>query len=143
MSSKDRWTRRGLLKGIGSIAGAAALGSPIEAGEGPAEAAGRSPPRREARAWARELEDLVARTPIVDTHEHLPDEDERLHGQRIACDDWAVLLSHYIDSDLVAAGMPENSLGRLLSRTTDPLEKWRLVAPWWPAVRNTGYLTLK
>jgi len=139
MSEKDHWTRRGLLKGIGSIAGAAALGGPLEAGEGPDEAAGQSPPPRGAPSLARALEDLVARTPIVDTHEHLPDEDERLRGQRIACDDWAVLLSHYIDSDLVSAGLPEDSRRRLLSRDTDPLEKWRLVAPWWPAARNTGY----
>jgi len=128
-------TRRSALQAAIGAAGAASMG--VLAG---AEAA--SPPDRPSPppgGFREELESLVARTPIADTHEHLPDEEERLRGERVACDDWAILLSHYIDSDLVSAGMPGGSRERLLSRGVDPMEKWRLVEPWWPAARNTGY----
>ncbi|MGQ9590842.1 MAG: amidohydrolase family protein, partial [Planctomycetota bacterium] len=85
------------------------------------------------------LEELVAKTPMVDTHEHLPDEEERLRGEKVACDDWGVLFSHYIDSDLASAGMPPGERDKLVARGVDPEEKWRSLAPFWPAVKNTGY----
>lgn len=79
---------------------------------------------------------------MVDTHEHLADESQRL--QRTGpgsprCDDWALLLSHYLDSDLLVAGMPRRDMDQFLSSTVSPSDKWRLLEPWWPAVKNTGY----
>ena len=53
----------------------------------------------------------VFQTPLIDTHEHLFEEKERLAGTahpRIQADDWALLLSHYLDSDLLVAGMPKD-----------------------------------
>ena len=96
-------------------------------------------PVRTRRAARDELAALVAVTPLADTHEHLPDEDERLRGEQFPCDDWSVLLSHYLNSDLLTAGMPQVELDRFLGRTLDPLAKWALIAPWWPAVKHTGY----
>jgi predicted TIM-barrel fold metal-dependent hydrolase len=55
------------------------------------------------------------------------------------CDDWAVLFSHYLDSDLVSAGMPRADRARFLSPEVDPADKWKLLAPHWPSVRHTGY----
>lgn len=154
-------TRRSALKRVGAAGAAAALGAfPVaaEAGEGAAPAApgapsGPSPgappgdvaagrgggaePRREG--FAAELRRRVDATPMVDTHEHLPDEEERLRGERIPCDDWGVLFSHYIDSDLVSAGMPVEKMDLVRARGVDPEEKWRALEPWWPAVKNTGY----
>jgi len=81
-------------------------------------------------------------TPFIDTHEHLVEESARTNwepGHLTPCDDWSVLLSHYIDSDLVSAGMPAGDQEKLHSPDTDPIEKWSLVAPYWPAVKNTGY----
>ena len=90
---------------------------------------------------AREIARQVEKTPFVDTHEHLLEETTRLRGTspEIRCDDWAFVLSHYFDSDLLAAGMPEKDHGRLFSPTVDPLEKWRILEPWWPLARHTGY----
>jgi len=35
--------------------------------------------------------------------------------------------------------MPQNDFDRFLSPEVDPADKWRLLEPHWPAVRNTGY----
>jgi uncharacterized protein len=72
----------------------------------------------------------------------LIEEKERLQGgptSRVPCDDWALLLSHYLNSDLLTAGMPKADLDRVLSPKVEPVAKWRLLASYWPAVKNTGY----
>jgi hypothetical protein len=84
----------------------------------------------------------VAKTPFVDTHEHLVEEARRTEWKpdgRVPCDDWALLFSHYLNSDLIVAGMPRADMGRFLSHKAAPEDKWPLLAPWWPAVKNTGY----
>ena len=78
----------------------------------------------------------------MDTHEHLIEEKERLKGPshpRVPCDDWALLFSHYLNSDLLAAGMPGKDCDQFLSPKVDPLDKWKFLAPYWASVRNTGY----
>lgn len=84
----------------------------------------------------------VRRTPLVDTHEHLVEESSRTDwkpGGMITCDDWSVLFMHYIDSDLIVAGMPPADRAALTSPDLDTRRKWQMLEPWWPAVRNTGY----
>jgi predicted TIM-barrel fold metal-dependent hydrolase len=142
MSDPENVSRRTALLGLGAT-GAAAIG----AGATPtlAQPAGSASPRH-ARVSPGEIRALVRQrveaTPFVDTHEHLLEEKTRLAGAgspEIPCDDWAFLLAHYFHSDLVAAGMPEKDQERLFSATVDPLEKWRIVEPWWPLARHTGY----
>jgi uncharacterized protein len=101
-------------------------------GEGGAGACGRNDFRCELAA-------IVDQTPIVDTHEHLLDEHDRLRGAWVSCDDWAFLVSHYLNSDLAAAGMPGGDISTFLSGEVDPIDKWKLLAPHWPAVKNTGF----
>ena len=48
-------------------------------------------------------------------------------------------MSHYLNSDLLVAGMPKADHGPLPFGELDPLAKWKLLAPCWPAVKNTGY----
>lgn len=83
----------------------------------------------------------IRRTPFVDTHEHLVEEEARITGMTnlFPCNDWSVLFQHYIDSDLLVAGMPRENRERLTSPTAEPYEKWRAIEPWWPLVQNTGY----
>lgn len=88
------------------------------------------------------ISERVFQAPLIDTHEHLLEEKERLQGvshPRVPCDDWALLFSHYLNSDLLTAGMPNADLERFLSSKVEPLAKWKLIAPYWPAVKNTGY----
>lgn len=126
--------RRDVLKGLG-VLGAAALGAPAAG----AADAGVPAAREEASSAAARIAARVAAAPMVDTHEHLPDEEERLRGEFISCDDWGVLFSHYIDSDLVSAGMPNESRDLLCGRDADTAAKWRALEPYWPAVKHTGY----
>jgi predicted TIM-barrel fold metal-dependent hydrolase len=146
--ANKRIPRRTALKGMGAIGAGAALAScaTIKSGdrEGPCcgdkQSAGAGRPAV-AGDWREQIVKRVAETWFIDTHEHLPDEADRLEGRsgRAGMKDWGYLLSHYIDSDLVAAGLREADMGKVKSKDLDPMEKWRLVEPYWPAVKNTGY----
>lgn len=87
-----------------------------------------------------DLVDLIERTPIADTHEHIIEEVIRLApGDRWCLPDIGVFFSHYTDSDLLAAGMREEDLNRALTLDAPVDEKWRLIRPWWEHIRHTGY----
>lgn len=84
---------------------------------------------------------LVESIPLADTHEHIMEEKLRLepaNGSRL--DDFAVLFSHYADSDLRVAGMPGRDVERVVTRGVDWREKWNLIKPYYEASRNTGYM---
>src|SRR4051794_18740450 len=89
------------------------------------------------------IRDRVEQTPFIDTHEHLIEESERVRGEVggrfLRCNDWAYLFSHYVDSDLISAGMPAADHARFLAPDVPSDEKYRLVAPWWERIRHTGY----
>ena len=90
----------------------------------------------------RDIADYVFKTRLIDTHEHLGPESGRLAGPKpplLPCDDWALLFSHYFNSDLIVAGMPRSEVDQFFSAKLDPVAKWKLLEPWWPAVKNTGY----
>ncbi len=91
----------------------------------------------------KEIFQKVSKTPFIDTHEHLLEEKERLAGTFPSwwsqSDDWTVVLSHYIASDMLAAGMPQKSWDKFYSPKIAPLDKWALLEPYWPAIKNTGY----
>jgi hypothetical protein len=89
------------------------------------------------------VRDQIEATPFVDTHEHLIEESTRLRGEvgdrLLRCNDWAYLFSHYVDSDLISAGMPPDDHRRFFSPDTPIGDKYGLVAPWWERVKHTGY----
>ncbi len=88
-----------------------------------------------------DIAQLVDSTPLADTHEHIMEEKLRLEpadGSRL--DDFAVLFSHYADSDLQVAGMPPADFKRAMTRGVPWEEKWKLIKPYYEACRNTGYL---
>ncbi|MHC4122754.1 MAG: amidohydrolase family protein, partial [Planctomycetota bacterium] len=80
-------------------------------------------------------------TPFIDTHEHLLEEKERLTGKhpRIKSDDWTMVLCHYINCDMITSGMPQEIHDKFYSPKVDPVAKWDLLEPYWPAIKNTGY----
>jgi len=132
-------TRRSALTGLGLAAGWTALGKSTD------QTDSRYSPhaipllsRQEIRA---QIFKKVLSTQLVDSHEHLPDESERLSANpplnRV--NDWSILFSHYLDSDLIAAGMSRQDMDRFLSDQLEPMDKWPLIEPYWPSVRNTGY----
>ncbi|MGD0803945.1 MAG: amidohydrolase family protein [Candidatus Bathyarchaeia archaeon] len=73
---------------------------------------------------------------IIDTHEHLPQEKDRV--SRVV-DALSELFIHYTSSDLVSAGMRETDVTTIRD-TSKPLdERWSILEPWWERIRNTGY----
>lgn len=83
------------------------------------------------------LNEHIFQIPVIDTHEHIPDEE-------IACANrlgFFGFFEHYVSSDLVSSGMPAEHL-QALRRPDNGLtvaERWDLLAPWWPYVRTTAY----
>jgi hypothetical protein len=116
-----------------------AAGLAVAAGiRAPARAQSKNVPRGDTRAV---IEQRVESTPIVDTHEHLLEEEQRLSGKhrRIRANDWSCILDHYLDSDLTTCGMPRKAQEAFFASETDPSQKWSLLEPYWPSVRHTGY----
>ena len=72
---------------------------------------------------------------LIDTHEHLISEGVRLR-QRIDLFYW---FSHYASSDLVSAGMSEQTLERLRDPGVPLDQRWLEFAPFWEEARTTGY----
>lgn len=141
MNTKPSVSRRAALKGFGAAGVAvAAFGHKTS---NAAETAAQDPHPISASSDVRKLiSERIVQAPLIDTHEHLIEEKERLQGAshpRVPCDDWALLFSHYLNSDFLTAGMPKADMDRFLSSQVDPLAKWKLIAPYWPAVKNTGY----
>ena len=138
MKTKDNISRRSTLKGLGAIGAAAFLAEPaygrLFAGVCRQELDHQSDIRKT-------IFTKVFSTPLIDTHEHLIEEHDRLKGthRRVQCDDWSFLMSHYLNSDMLTGGMPRAEHDKLFSRNVAAVDKWNILAPYWPAVRNTGY----
>jgi len=82
------------------------------------------------------IKSAVDKIKLIDTHEHLPQESERIKGKP---DPFATFLIHYLSSDLVFAGMPKDVLYRIRNASLPLNERWRLLAPFWEKIQNTGY----
>lgn len=90
-----------------------------------------------------DLAAVITKTPFIDTHEHLVEEERRTGWSKPApllpCNDWALLFTHYLNSDLLVAGMPAKDYAAFTAPDTATSRKWALLEPWWPAVKHTGY----
>ena len=83
-----------------------------------------------------EIREHIEGIRVIDTHEHLPPESERVKEE---VDVLATFLQYYASSDLISAGMPEEEFLKLWD-TSRPLdERWAIFEPWWEKMRNTAY----
>jgi uncharacterized protein len=131
---KKRVNRRKLIQSAGLAAVGAGAVQPLGRGT-ELQAAARS--GSEAR---RSIMDRVRSTLFIDTHEHLVDEKERTgRSAKGEYDDWSVLLASYANAELVVAGLPQSEMDRVLSPALDPKRKWKVIEPFWPAIRYSGY----
>ena len=134
-ASKKDISRRTAIKGVGAVSAMALFGKGTTYAEqinkGNSEAVASEDTVRKT------IFEKVNQTVFIDTHEHILEERERVDDK--AKDGLASLFSLYIDSDLLTAGMPANDLNQFRSAKTEPGEKWKLLEPYWPAVKNTGY----
>ena len=82
-----------------------------------------------------ELRKRIDTMPMVDSHEHLQDESERLKDNR----NCIRLFKHYLGDDFGAAGLNYDSVFGKEMENEDPIVLWRRLAPYWNSVKNTGY----
>jgi len=82
-----------------------------------------------------ELLSYVETIPVIDSHEHLPNESERLSQQV----DFFTLFSHYCIDDLAAAGMPQETIDMLLA-PGDTEEKWNAFNPYYELITESSYV---
>ncbi len=130
-TSSQAISRRAALASTGTAAASLFLtgAASVEAASTPAE--------------GDDLAAVITKTPFIDTHEHLVEEERRTGWSQPApllpCNDWALLFTHYLNSDLLVAGMPAKDYAAFTAPDTATSRKWALLAPWWPAVKHTGY----
>jgi len=137
-SKSENISRRKALSGFGALAGLSVVGSSCNASDKTSNInTGKYAPKE---VFEKILE-KVNNTVFIDTHEHLMDESERLSDNPPLgiTNDWSDLFSHYIDSDLRSAGMSSDDMKKFKSKDIDPIDKWPLMEPYWPFVKNTGY----
>ena len=85
------------------------------------------------------IREVVDSIPIVDTHEHIFAEEDWLKWKL----DFGVFFRQYACVDLVSAGMPVADMATLQEdENATPEEKWKLMAPYWQAAKNTAYCKL-
>jgi predicted TIM-barrel fold metal-dependent hydrolase len=83
-----------------------------------------------------EIKEYIDSIRLIDTHEHLPPEQERLN-QKV--DFLATFFPHYASSDLRSAGMSEDELLKIRNHDLPLDERWEIFEPWWEKIENTGY----
>lgn len=76
---------------------------------------------------------------IIDTHEHLGTEEQRLQSSDKI--DFTYLFRHYAKEDLISASNNSNKgLIELIYKSDFPLsDRWELLKPYYKAMRSTGY----
>ena len=82
----------------------------------------------------RELRSYVEAIPVIDSHEHLPNESERLSQQV----DFFTLFSHYCIDDLAAAGMSQKTIDMLLA-PGETQKKWKAFNSYYGLVAESSY----
>ena len=73
---------------------------------------------------------------LVDTHEHLPQENERI---KAANDLFQEFFSHYASSDLISSGMSDDDLEFIRDPEKSIEKRWKTLEPYWENIQNTGY----
>lgn len=105
-------------------------------------------PKRDREKLYDSLRKEIANIHLVDAHNHLLSEETWLASE----EDWTSLLGYCL-TDLVTAGLSRDEVALPLSAddrwgldygydyeedSRSPEEKWKIIKPYWPYVRNMG-----
>ncbi len=84
--------------------------------------------------------DQISKIQLIGTYEHLIDETARLNCMKpfIQCDDWTTILGHYSKFDFVSSGMSKNDVDLISSAEINPIDKWKIIEPYWDLVKHAG-----
>jgi len=85
---------------------------------------------------AQQIIRTVNETRLIDTHEHLQREDNRIKGE---VDVLSTFFLQYASSDLISSGMTYREYQTILD-PKEPLDRrWEILAPFWEKIQNTSY----
>jgi len=146
---KTTQTRREALKHMGLLSAAGttiALGLSTSQATGQNQSDSRSVQQSTAATNNRntlssrdgflaELKQRVDTTPMVDSHEHLQDEVDRLNDNQ----NCMRLFRNYIGDDFASAGLIYETVFGKEALKEDPIVLWRRLEPYWNAVKHGGY----
>lgn len=90
---------------------------------------------REKETVAALLFDYMDSMEIIDTHEHLLNESERLKETV----DFSKMFTQYTHLDLSSSGMSADSYNKFTSSELDVEAKWKLFEPYYKKIRNGSY----
>ncbi len=77
----------------------------------------------------------IERIPVVDTHEHIIPESERI-AQTV---DFFTLAGHYALNDVISAGLPPEAQKTVRDPEAPQRQRWAAFEPWWRHAQFTGY----
>lgn len=83
----------------------------------------------------KRLNSAIGRIDVIDTHEHILPEAERLKLNV----DFFTLASHYLMDDLSSAGLPADDRARMEEPEVSSKDKFRAFHEYWRYARFTGY----
>lgn len=78
----------------------------------------------------------IEHLPIIDTHEHLADESQRVNYEK---DVLSLFLRHYITTDLANAGLSPSTIEQLRDPSIPIEKRWSILEPFWQQVSHTAY----
>ncbi len=114
------YDRRSFLRSLSGLAAVSAL------------AASPAPQRG---SFERNLVAAVDAIPLVNTHEHIIPEEER-----VALDvDFFSLAGHYAINDMISAGLSGDDLRLVRDESAPAQRRWQAFEPYWNNARFTGY----
>jgi predicted TIM-barrel fold metal-dependent hydrolase len=73
---------------------------------------------------------------IVDTHEHLFDPDKVKITNFF---DFMLLVHQQSYEDLISSGMPDSLFNTLFNKPLAPIDKWKIIEPYWRKSFNTSF----
>lgn len=82
-----------------------------------------------------QLSEFISGIQIVDTHEHLPAEADRLKRNL----DFSLMFSHYCANDLQTAGISGHALNEFLADNTPVDRKWEIFKPYYDLIHDGSY----
>ena len=87
--------------------------------------------------FEKRIETYVNEIKLIDTHEHLITEEERI--QKADQLDFTYLFSHYANEDLISASNMKGIMNIVFSNDFPMEDRWELFNPFFKEMRNTGY----
>ena len=74
---------------------------------------------------------------IIDTHEHLMTEEQRLKSKENL--DFSSLFKHYAKEDLISASNKKGLVEMIYNSNFPLIDRWEILEPLYKATRSTGY----